>query len=117
LAIFIASLGLFGMVAYAAEKRTKEIGIRKTLGCSVTQIMTLLSKELIALVLVANLIAYPIAYFSITRWLNEFPYRMDINIYTFLLSTLLAVIISLLTISYQSLKAATANPIDALKYE
>ncbi len=79
--------------------------------------MTLLSKELIALVLVANIIAYPLAYFSIAQWLNEFPYRIDINIYTFLLSTLLAVIISLLTISYQSLKAASANPVDALKYE
>ena len=105
------------MVAYAAEKRTKEIGIRKTLGCSVTQIMGLLSKELIILVLVANVIAYPIAYFSIAQWLKDFPYKMDINLYTFLVSTLLAVIISLLTISYQSLKAATANPVDALKYE
>lgn len=117
LAIFIACLGLFGMVAYAAEKRTKEIGIRKTLGCSVAQIMTLLSKELIALVLLSNLIAYPIAYFSIAQWLKDFPYRIDINIYIFLLSTFIAVIISLLTISYQSLKAAMANPIDALKYE
>jgi putative ABC transport system permease protein len=117
LAIFIACLGLFGMVAYAAEKRTKEIGIRKTMGSSVTQIMALLSKELISLVLIANIIAYPIAYFAINHWLEDFPYRININFYTFLLSTLLAVIISLVTISYQSLKAAMANPVDALKYE
>jgi putative ABC transport system permease protein len=117
LAIFIACLGLFGMVAYAAEKRTKEIGIRKALGSSVLQIVTLLSKELILLVLVANVIAYPIAYFSIAQWLKDFPYRIDINMYTFLISTLVAVIISLLTIMYQSLKAATANPVNSLKYE
>jgi putative ABC transport system permease protein len=117
LAIFIACLGLFGMVAYAAESRTKEIGIRKTLGSSVTQIMALLSKELVALVLVANVIAYPIAWVAISQWLKEFPYRIDMNLYTFLWSTLLALVISLLTISYQSLKAATANPVDALKYE
>jgi putative ABC transport system permease protein len=117
LAIFIACLGLFGMVAYAAEKRTKEIGIRKTMGSSVAQIMALLSKELITLVLVANVIAYPIAYFAITQWLSSFPYRININLYTFFLSTLIALLISLLTVSYQSLKAATANPVDVLKYE
>jgi putative ABC transport system permease protein len=117
LAIFIACLGLFGMVAYAAEKRTKEIGIRKTMGSSVTQIMALLSKELITLVLIANAIAYPIAYYAIAQWLSAFPYRININLSTFLISTLLALVISLLTVSYQSLKAATANPVDALKYE
>lgn len=117
LAIFISCLGLFGMVAYSAEKRTKEIGIRKTLGSSVTQIVALLSKELLGLVLLANLLAYPIAYFSIAYWLNDFPYRMDIGISTFLLATVLALTISLLTISIQSVKAALANPVDSLKYE
>jgi len=117
LAIFISCLGLFGMVAYSAEKRTKEIGIRKTLGSSVTQIVTLLSKELLVLVFLANVLAWPIAYFSISRWLNDFPYRMDISIFTFLFSTLLALLISLLTISIQSVKAANANPVEALHYE
>jgi len=117
LAIFIACLGLFGMVAYAAEKRTKEIGIRKTLGSSVTQIVSLLSKELILLVLIANVIAYPLAYFSIVQWLNDFPYRMDISVSTFIVSTLLALAISLLTISYQAIKAAMTNPVDSLRYE
>ena len=102
---------------YAAERRTKEIGIRKTLGSSITQIVTLLSKELIILVLAANIIAYPIAYFAIENWLADFPYRMDISIYTFILSTLLALGISFLTIAYQSIKAASANPAQALKYE
>ena len=117
LAIFIACLGLFGMVAYSAEKRTKEIGIRKTLGGSVTQIVSLLSKELILLVLIANVIAYPLAYFAIEQWLKDFPYRMNISISTFLISTIVALAISLLTISYQAVKAATANPIKALRYE
>lgn len=117
LAIFIACLGLFGMVAYAAEKRTKEIGIRKALGSSITQIAALLSKELIVLVLAANIIAYPLAYLSIAQWLENFPYRIDINMHTFLLSTLVAVIISMMTISYQSIKAAIANPVDSLRYE
>jgi len=105
------------MVAYSAEKRTKEIGIRKTLGSSVTQIVALLSKELLVLVLLANVLAWPIAYFSIARWLNEFPYRMDISVFTFLLSTLLALVISLLTISIQSVKAANVNPAESLHYE
>jgi len=117
LAIFIACLGLFGMVAYAAEKRTKEIGIRKTLGCSIPQVIVLLSRELITLVLVANIVAYPLAYYAISQWLSDFPYRIDISLYTFFLSTIVAVVISILTISYQSIKAATANPVEALKYE
>jgi putative ABC transport system permease protein len=117
LAIFIACLGLFGMASYTAEKRTKEIGIRKTLGSSVTQIVKLLSKELIYLVIVANIIAYPIAYLLINKWLQDFPYRIEINIYTFILSTLLALIISFSTIAYQSIHAALAKPVDSLKYE
>ena len=117
LAIFIACLGLFGMVSYTAEKRTKEIAIRKTLGSSVTQIVSLLSKELLCLVLAANVIAYPIAYYSINQWLQDFPYRIEINIFSFILSTMLALIISFSTIAYQSIKAASANPVDSLKHE
>lgn len=117
LAIFIACLGLFGMVAYAAEKRTKEIGIRKTLGSSASQIVGLLSRELIFLILAANVIAYPIAYFAASQWLNNFPYHMDIPVSTFLISTLLALAISVLTISFQAWKAANANPVKSLRYE
>jgi putative ABC transport system permease protein len=83
----------------------------------VTQIVKLLSKELIYLVIVANIIAYPIAYLLINKWLQDFPYRIEINIYTFILSTLLALIISFSTIAYQSIHAALANPVDSLKYE
>ncbi len=117
LAIFIACLGLFGMASYTAEKRTKEIAIRKTLGSSVTQIVSLLSKELLYLVLAANFIAYPIAYFLINQWLQDFPYRIDINIVSFILSTMLAVIISFSTMAYQSIKAALTNPVESLQYE
>jgi putative ABC transport system permease protein len=117
LAIFIACLGLFGMVSFSAEKRTKEIGIRKTLGSSVSQIVSLLSKELLLLVLAANIVAYPIAYFVIAQWLKDFPYKMEIDIYTFVISTIFALLISLATVAYQSIKAALANPVDSLRYE
>jgi putative ABC transport system permease protein len=117
LAIFISCLGLFGMASYLAEKRTKEIGIRKVLGCSVSKIIALLSKELIYIILVANIIAYPLAYFTMNQWFQDFPYRIDINYYTFIFSTILALVISLVTVSYQSIKASIANPIHALKYE
>jgi len=117
LAIFIACLGLFGMISSTAEKRTKEIGIRKSLGSSIPQIVALLSKELILLVIIANVIAYPIAYFALSQWLKDFPYKIEIDMYTFLFSTFLAIVISFLTISYQSVKAALANPVNALKYE
>ena len=117
LAVFIACLGLFGMVSFSAERRTKEIGIRKTLGSSVMQIVGLLSKELVLLVLAANIIAYPAAYFAVQNWLSGFPNRIEISVSTFILSTLLAVGISFLTIAYQAVKAGSANPAQALKYE
>jgi len=114
-AIFIACLGLFGMATYAAEKRVKEIGIRKTLGSSVAQIVALLSKELIYIVLAANLIAYPIAYYLIKKWLEDYPIKINISVYTFLLSTLLVVMISFFTTAFQSIKAARANPAKSLR--
>jgi putative ABC transport system permease protein len=117
LAIVIACLGLFGLAAFTAEQRTREIGVRKVLGASIAGIVALLSKDFLKLVLVAFAVASPIAYFAMNRWLQDFAYRIQIGIETFLLAGLLALAIAWLTVSYQSLKAALANPVEALRYE
>ncbi|MCK5329051.1 MAG: FtsX-like permease family protein, partial [Candidatus Latescibacteria bacterium] len=117
LAVFIACLGLFGLASFATEQRTKEIGIRKILGASVSGIVLLLSKEFTKLVLVSNLIAWPVAYWAMNRWLQDFAYRIPIGVETFVLAGVLALIIALLTVSFQAVKAATANPVQALRYE
>ncbi|MDR3625839.1 MAG: ABC transporter permease [Ignavibacteriaceae bacterium] len=117
LAILIACLGLLGLVAFITEQRTKEIGIRKVLGASVPEIMVLLSKELTKWVLVANIIAWPLAYYLMSNWLKNFAYRINITLWVFFLSGLLALLIALLTMSVHAIKAATANPVKSLKYE
>ena len=117
LAILIACLGLFGLTSFTAEQRTKEIGIRKTLGASVSEIILLLSKEFIRWVLVANIIAWPLAYFAMNRWLQNFAYHISIGIGTFILAASMALIIALLTVGYQAVRAARANPVDSLRYE
>jgi putative ABC transport system permease protein len=117
LAIFIACMGLFGLASFTTEQRTKEIGIRKALGASVSGIILLLSKEFTKWVLVANIIAWPIVYLAMNRWLQNFAYRINIGLGTFVLSALLALLIALLTVGYQALRAATANPVEALRYE
>lgn len=117
LAIFIACLGLFGLASFTAEQRTKEIGIRKVLGASIPGIFVLLSKELTKWVLVANTIAWPIAYYLLKRWLQGFAYRTSVTLVTFVLAAAISFVIALATISYQTLKAATANPADSLRYE
>ena len=117
LGIFIACLGLFGLTTLAAEQRTKEIGIRKVLGASDSKIFLLLSKEFIRWVLVANLIAWPLAYFAMNKWLQNFAYRIHIGIVAFLISGGTAFLIAYLTVSYQSIKSARANPVDSLRYE
>jgi predicted permease len=117
LAVFIACLGLFGLASFSAEQRTKEIGIRKVLGASAQQITLLLCKEFFVLVLMANIIAWPVAYFVMRNWLQDFAYRTSLGMLTFVLTMLLALIIALLTVSFQAVKAAIANPVDALKYE
>ena len=117
LAIFIACLGLFGLTSFATEQRTKEIGIRKILGASVSGIVLLLSKEFTKLVIVSNLIAWPIAYYAMNRWLQDFAYRIHIGLGTFLLAGAIALAIALLTVSFQAIKAALANPVEALRYE
>ena len=117
LAIFIACLGLFALAAFATERRRKEIGIRKVLGASVSNIIGLLSKEFLQLVLVAFLIATPIAWYTMNRWLQDFNYRIDIPWWAFLVAGLSALTIAFLTVSFQSMKAATSNPTKALKTE
>ena len=117
LAIFIACLGLFGLASFTAEKRTKEIGIRKVLGASVSGIVLLLTKEFTKWVILANLIAWPIAYYVMSRWLQNFAYHVNIGIWTFLLSAALALVTALITISLQAVKTAASNPVDSLRYE
>jgi putative ABC transport system permease protein len=117
LAIFIACLGLFGLTAFAAEQRTKEIGIRKVLGASDSKIFLLLSKEFMKWVILANLIAWPVAYVAMNRWLQNFAYRIHIGIVAFLVSGGTALLIAYLTVSYQSIKSARANPVESLRYE
>jgi len=116
-AIFIACLGLFGLVTYAAEVRTKEIGIRKVLGASVSQIVGLLSTDFLKLVLLASAIACPVAWWSMHIWLQSFAYRTSIGWWIFLFSTVLAALITILTICFRAIKAAITNPIDSLRVE
>jgi len=117
LAIVISCLGLFGMASFMTQQRTKEIGIRKILGASVSRIVLLLTREFVKWVLIANIIAWPVAFYAMRIWLNEYPYRTKIGIEIFLLSSLIALFISLFTVIYQASKAAVANPANSLKYE
>ena len=117
LSIFVGCLGLFGLAAFTAEQRTKEIGIRKVLGASVPNILILLSKEFAKLILLANIIAWPVAYLVMSRWLQNFAYRIVIEIWIFLLSAILALFVAMITVSFKAVKAALSNPVDALRYE
>ena len=117
LAICIACLGLFGLAAYAAEQRTREIGIRKVLGATVSNIMTLLSRDFLRLVMVAALISFPFAWWAMHRWLQDFAYRIDISWKVFALAGLLSALIALFTVSFQALKAALTNPVKNLRSE
>ena len=117
LAIFIACLGQFGLASYTIQKRAKEIGVRKVLGASVASIIGLLSQEFIKLVMIAVLIASPLAYVLMNRWLQDFAYRINIDALTFVWAGSVALGIALLTVSVQALKAAVANPVEALRYE
>ena len=117
LAIFVACLGLFGLASFMAERRTKEIGIRKVLGAKVSGIVILLSKEFSKWVLISNIIALPAAYLIGKNWLQGFAYRIGLGAKIFLFSASSALFIALVTICYQAIKAATANPIDSLRYE
>jgi putative ABC transport system permease protein len=116
-AIFIACLGLYGLALNMTKQRTKEIGIRKVLGSRVSGIALMLSKESLILVFIANLIAWPLAFYAMNTWLHNFAYRINIGIGTFVFSSVLALIMALLSITHQSVKAAVANPVDSLRYE
>ena len=117
LAIFISCLGLFGLVTFTAESRTKEIGVRKVLGSSAKEIVFLLSKDFAKWVLLGNLIAWPVAWFGMNKWLQTFAYRTDIGFTVFILSGLIALVIAMITVSFRTIKAANANPVEVLKYE
>lgn len=117
LAVLIACFGLLGLSAYNVVQRTKEIGVRKVLGASVVSIAGLLSKDFVKLVLAANLVAWPVAYFAMNRWLQDFAYRVNIGWWVFALAGGAALLIALLTVSLQAIKAALANPVEALRYE
>jgi len=115
--IFISCLGLLALALYMAEQRQKEISIRKVLGADVRSLLLLLNKDFLKLVIISNLIAFPVAYSLAARWLQKYDYRIDITIWPFLFSALLSIIIALLTISFQTFKVARSNAVDALKYE
>jgi ABC-type antimicrobial peptide transport system permease subunit len=117
LAIFISCLGLFGLAAYIAEQRTKEIGVRKVLGATVGQLWFLLSKDFVLLVLVSCVIASPIAFYFLHGWLQKYDYRVTVGPGVFIISAITAIVITLITISFQAIKAAIANPVKSLRSE
>ena len=117
IAIFIACLGLLGLAAYATRQRVQEIGVRKVLGASVTNIVGLLSKDFIKLVLLSTLIAVPLAWYAMHSWLENFTYRISTSWDIFVFASTFAAVIAFLTISFQAIKAALANPVKALKTE
>jgi putative ABC transport system permease protein len=117
LAILIACLGLFGLVAFTTVQRTKEIGIRKVLGAPVSGIVMMLSKDFLKLVLIAFVLACPVAWYAMSRWLQDFAYRINLDWWVFAMAGILALLIALLTVSFQSIKAALANPVKSLRNE
>ncbi|HHE40913.1 MAG TPA: FtsX-like permease family protein, partial [Candidatus Cloacimonetes bacterium] len=117
MAIMISCLGLFGLISYMTQRRTREIGIRKVMGASVNNIVVLLTEESIKWVLIANIIAWPIAYFAMSRWLNTFVYKISLQSTYFILAGVLSMLIAIITISFQTLRAALRNPSEAMRYE
>ena len=115
--IFISSMGLFGLALFTAEQRTKEIGIRKVLGATVANIVTLLSKDFVLLVLISLVIASPVAWYFMNRWLEDFAFRIHIGWWVFVLAGSIAILTALFTVSFQALKAAMANPVKSLRTE
>jgi putative ABC transport system permease protein len=116
-AILIACLGLFGLVTYAAEQRTKEIGIRKVLGASVSNIVAMLSNDFLKLIGIAAIISFPVAWYAMNKWLQDFAYRTSINWWVFVVAGLLAVVITIVTVSFRAIKAALTNPVTSLRSE
>jgi len=117
IAIFISALGLLGLAAFAAEQKVKEIGIRKVLGASVQQIVQLLSADFVRMVCVASIIAFPVAWWAMSKWLQTFAYRINLSWWLFAASAGIALLIALITVSFQAVKAAVANPVNSLRSE
>lgn len=117
MAIFVACLGLYGLTSFAVEQRTKEIGIRKVLGATLSGILMLFSKEYLKLVIVANLISWPISYYIMNIWLNDFVYKTEVSVWIFVLAGIVALLIALLTVSFQVVRAGITNPVKSLRYE
>lgn len=117
LAILVACLGLFGLASFTVTQRTKEIGIRKVLGASIPDLIFLLSKDFMTLIIIANIIAWPVVYYTMNAWLQDFVYRIQLGIWPFLLGGVLSLVIAMLTVSFQTVRAAISNPVDALRYE
>ena len=117
LAILIACLGLFGLVTYASEQRTKEIGIRKVLGANVGSIVSMIAKDFLRLIIIASVIAFPVAWWAMNKWLQDFAYRVNLSWWIFLAAGLLTIVIALATISFQAIKSAIANPVNSLRSE
>jgi ABC-type antimicrobial peptide transport system permease subunit len=117
LAVVIACLGLLGLAAFAVERRTKEIGIRKVMGASAPRLAVRLSREFVVLVLLANVVAWPVAYYAMSRWLQDFAYRIGLGLWPFVLAGAGAFIVALLTVGAQTIRAAAANPVETLRYE
>jgi ABC-type antimicrobial peptide transport system permease subunit len=117
LAIFISCLGLFGLSAFVAEQRTKEIGIRKVLGASIANLWAMQSRGFVGLVIISCLIATPLTWYFLNNWLAQYEYRIDLRYHVFLLAGLLAITVTMLTVSFQSIKAALTNPVTSLRSE
>jgi len=117
LGIIIACLGLFGLATFAAQQRVKEIGIRKVLGASVTNLLGLLSKDFLKLVIISLIAAIPIAWFAMNKWLQDFAYRIQIHWWVFVIGAIITILIAWITISAQAFKAAVANPVKSLRTE
>ncbi len=115
--IFISCIGLFGLTMLSIQQRTKEIGVRKVLGANVFQISNLISKNYLVLVFIAFILAIPVAWFATSKWLENFAYRIEINWWIFALAGVLVLLIALLTVSFQAIKAAVANPVKSLRTE
>jgi putative ABC transport system permease protein len=116
-AVFISCLGLFGLATFTAESRIKEIGIRKVLGASIPQITSLLSKDFVKLILIAILVSTPVSWYAMNLWLEGFAYQAPIQWWVFLIAGVASIVVALLTISFQSIKAALMNPVKSLKSE
>jgi putative ABC transport system permease protein len=117
IAILIACLGLFGLATYTAEQRIKEIGVRKVLGATISNIITMLSKDFMILVFIASAVAIPLAWWAMSKWLQDFAYRISIGWWIFIAAGVIALLIALVTVSSQAIKAALANPVKSLRTE